>query len=670
MLEGNAVQIFDEDSKEMRRVKPGDIAILVSKNRDAEMIKSELKKIGLSAVTYSREKVLESFEAVRVKLMMESVLDPMNSSKVGNLLVSGFFGFDGDHLHSSIDDDGFLTHLQGVLTELNEIWFVQGFYAMMRHLLFEQESLHHFSTQPDSERVLTNLFHLADICAKAEQEKALSMGELYHWFLNEMKRAEDDDEKTQLLESDQKLIKILTVHTSKGLEFPVVFCPFLWEGTRKEKGDEFNEYHDNKNRLKINVDFRKEANADVVRKSRLESVSEEVRKAYVAITRAKYQCRIVWGSHTESHLSGLGGVFLGKKFIEKEIDNKLGDKDQHIKPTIFIDKIAAIQLEHGEYISLNKISQYQKRTETVKLPDQNETAAAFKPYSGPEQIQPGKRLDSFSSLSSHGGDVSQPDYDQTLESYVSFLESRSVQNRVKNIFSFPKGATAGTAIHKLFEHEKFEFATASQNNLIPIAEEVLEQYNYNKEWSGVLQTMMRDVAGAKINDLDLSSVERSDEIREMEFHFPTSDPDMGEILNIIRKDSSSKINEKSVQNYLTGFIDLTVRQNSKYYILDYKSNYMGDRIEDYEPEKLRKEIESAHYDMQYHIYTVALKKYLTARIPDFDYERDFGGVGYLFVRGMRKGSDNGVWWVKPSQKVINRLEEYLTATAKISEAQR
>ncbi len=670
MLEGNAVQIFDEDSKEMRRVKPGDIAILVSKNRDAEMIKSELKKIGLSAVTYSREKVLESFEAFRIKLMMESVLDPMNSSKVGNLLVSGFFGFDGDHLHSSIDDDGFLTHLQGVLTELNEIWFVQGFYAMMRHLLFEQESLHHFSTQPDSERVLTNLFHLADICAKAEQEKALSMGELYHWFLNEMKRAEDDDEKTQLLESDQKLIKILTVHTSKGLEFPVVFCPFLWEGTRKEKGDEFNEYHDNKNRLKINVDFRKEANADVVRKSRLESVSEEVRKAYVAITRAKYQCRIVWGSHKESHLSGLGGVFLGKKFIEKEIDNKLGDKDQHIKPTIFIDKIAAIQLEHGEYISLNKISQYQKRTETVKLPDQNETAAAFKPYSGPEQIQPGKRLDSFSSLSSHGGDVSQPDYDQTLESYVSFLESRSVQNRVKNIFSFPKGATAGTAIHKLFEHEKFEFATASQNNLIPIAEEVLEQYNYNKEWSGVLQTMMRDVAGAKINDLDLSSVERSDEIREMEFHFPTSDPDMDEILNIIRKDSSSKIKEKSVQNYLTGFIDLTVRQNGKYYILDYKSNYMGDRIEDYEPEKLRKEIESAHYDMQYHIYTVALKKYLTARIPDFDYERDFGGVGYLFVRGMRKGSDNGVWWVKPSEKVIKRLEEYLTATAKISEVQR
>ncbi|MDZ7757543.1 UvrD-helicase domain-containing protein [Rhodohalobacter sp.] len=664
MLEDKSLQIYDEDSKEMRRVEPGDIAILVSKNRDAEKVKRELKKVGLSAVTYSREKVLESFEATRIKLLMESILDPMNSSKAGNLLVSGFFGFDGDHLYGSKDDDGFITQLFELLNELNEIWFKQGFYAMMRHLLFEQESLHHFSTQPDSERVLTNLFHLSDICAKAEQEDALAMNELYHWFVDEMKRAEDDDEKTQLLESDQKLIKILTVHTSKGLEFPIVFCPFLWEGSRKEKGDEFNEYHDDNNRLKINVDFRKEANADVVKKSILESVSEEVRKAYVAITRAKYQCRIVWGSHTESHISGMGGVMLGKKFLEEELDNKLGDNDKQVEPTIFIDKITALQAKYSDYVSLNKISEYQKRTESVKLSDAVENVPAFQPYSGPEEIHPGRRLDSFSSLNSHGGDASQPDYDQTLDNYVSFLESSSEQKRVQNIFTFPKGATAGTAIHKLFEHEDFEFATAHQTNLVPIAEEVLEQYNFGKEWAGVLQKMMRDVTGAKIGDLDLSSVERSDEIREMEFHFPSSDPDLSEIISIIRKNASTDISKNNIQNYLTGFIDLTVRQNGKYYILDYKSNYLGDQIEDYQPDKLKEEIESANYDMQYHIYTVALKKYLTARIPDFDYDRDFGGVAYLFVRGMRAGVENGVWSVKPKKEVIDRLEKYLTSSAK------
>ncbi|PKD44702.1 exodeoxyribonuclease V subunit beta [Rhodohalobacter barkolensis] len=670
MLEDSTLQIFDEESEVMRRVKPGDIAILVAKNRDAEKVKHELKKVGLSAVTYSREKVLESFEAIRIKLLMESVLDPESSSKAGNLLVSGFFGFDGDHLYKAGDDESFLTQLFEILNQLNEIWYSHGFYAMIRHLLFKKESLHHFSAQPDSERVLTNLFHLADICAKAEQEHALSMGELYHWFLDEMKQAEDDDEKTQLLESDQKLIKILTVHTSKGLEFPIVFCPFLWEGTRKEKGDEFNEYHDENNRLKINVDFRKDANTEIVQKSILESVSEEVRKTYVAITRAKYQCRIIWGSHTESHLSGMGGIMLGKKFIEEQIDNKLGEKDKQVSTTKFIDIISEVQAQHADFISIKKISEYYQREEPVKLSDEFEAVPDFQPYSGPVKIQPGRRLDSFSSLTSHGGDASQPDYDQTLESYVSFLQDSSEQQRKQSIFTFPKGATAGTAIHKLFEHEDFEFAAANQTNLIPITEEVLDQYNFDKKWSGVLQKMMRDVTGSTIGDLDLSQVKRVDEIREMEFHFPSSDLQLDEILEIIRNSPHSHKNKSRLQNYLTGFIDLTVRQNGKYYILDYKSNYLGDQIEDYAPEKLRREIESVNYDVQYHIYTVALKKYLTTRIPNFDYDRDFGGVAYLFVRGMRADSNNGVWSVKPEKEVIDRLEIYLTSETNQEEMQR
>ena len=668
MLENGDIQIFDEQTEEMRSVKPGDIAILVSKNRDAENVKRKLKKVGLSAVTYSREKVLESFEADRIRLLMESVLDPENSFKAGNLLVSGFLGFDGDYLYREGKDDDFLTQLFEILNKLNEIWYKKGFHAMMRHLLFEYESLHYFSDQPDSERVLTNLFHLSDLCSKAEQEEGLSMGELYHWFIDEMKRAEDDDEKTQLLESDQKLIKILTVHTSKGLEFPIVFCPFLWEGARRDKGDEFNEYHDEENRLKINVDFRKDANQEVVKKSILESVSEEVRKTYVAITRAKYQCRIVWGSHTDSHLSGMGGILFGKEFLTEQFDNKLGEKEKEISTTKFIDTIAEVQSLHQDHISLNKISKYEQRTDPIKLPDETETIPEFQPYQGPLEIHPGRRMDSFSSLNSHGGDASLPDYDQTLDNYVSFLESGQAQKRERNIFTFPKGATAGTAIHKLFEHEDFEFAMADQTNLIPIAEEVLEHYNFEPEWSGVLQKMMRDVTGSVIGDLNLSEVELKDEIREMEFHFPSKDLDLDVILAIIRNETSVEIQESLIQNYLTGFIDLTVRQNGKYYILDYKSNYLSDQTDDYRSDSLKQEIESANYDVQYHIYTVALRKYLRTRIPDFDYDRDFGGVAYLFVRGMRSGSENGVWSVKPKREIIDRLESYLTSDKNRMEA--
>ncbi|WP_069131003.1 exodeoxyribonuclease V subunit beta [Rhodohalobacter halophilus] len=666
MLESSGLQIMDEESEVMRAVRPGDIAILVSRNSDAEKVKRELKKVGLSAVTYSREKVFESFESTRVKLLMESVMDPESGKKMNNLLVSGFLGFDGENLSSELDRDEFIVRLSETLNHLNEIWYKQGFYTMLRHLLFKYESLHHFSEQPNSERVLTNLFHLADLCAKAEQEHAFSMRELYHWFLDEMKRAEDDDEKTQLLESDQKLIKILTVHTSKGLEFPIVFCPYLWEGTRKENGTEFNEYHDENNRLKINVDFRKEGSQEAVRKSMMESVAEEVRKTYVAITRAKYQCRIIWGSHSESHLSGMGGILLEKIFLDENIDNKLGDNKKHISSTIFIDRISDLHRKNSEYISLQKVSEYQKREKPVRLVEQLESVPEFKPYNGPERLPAGRRLESFSSLNTHGGDTGEQDYDQTLDNYVSFLEDEKKMGE-RTIFTFPKGATAGTAIHKLFEHEDFEFATADQTDLIPIAEQVLEQYNFDQKWSGVLQKMMRDVAASDIGDLKLKEVGRDDEIREMEFHFPSSETELEEILSIIRQSSSGYIKKGDVQNYLTGFIDLTIRQNGKYYILDYKSNYLGDQVEDYSPEKLKQEIEAAHYDVQYHIYTVALKKYLETRIPDFNYDEDFGGVAYLFVRGMRAGSESGVWKVKPNKDIIDRLETYLTATTTTAE---
>jgi exodeoxyribonuclease V beta subunit len=628
LLEEGELKIFDESEQQIRRLQPGDIAILVAKNRDAEHVKRELKRIGLGAVTYSRENVFQSFEAVRLHILMEAVLHPNGGSKAGNLLVSGFYGFDGNRLAASLSDDEGLSAISDKLQELNEIWYTKGFYPMIRKLLFEDRKLHHFASQPNSERVLTNLFHLADLCSRAEQQEALSMSELYDWFTDEIRnKDEEDDEKTQLLESDQKLIKILTVHSSKGLEFPVVFCPYLWEGTYRLKRDDFHEYHDNDNRLKINVDYQMDDEAaEALKRSMMESISEEARKAYVALTRAKYHCRVVWGSHTDSNISGLGPILLGSYFVERNRDNNLGDKEKQISP---------------------------ENESADQLPE-------FQAYSGPAEIRRGQRLESFSSLNSHG-DASQPDYDQVLDRYISFLETDEPEKRKYTIFEFPKGATPGTAIHKLFEHEDFSFSTASESDLIPIAKEVLEEYHLDTKWAETLQVMIRQVSGSVIGSLRMEEIERSDEIREMEFHFPSNNVNLENILEIIREGLPAESSLNGLHNYLTGFIDLIVRQNGKYYILDYKSNYLGDSVDDYTTERLREEITSANYDLQYHIYTVALRKYLAARDPGFNYERDFGGVAYLFVRGMESGTDSGVWFDKPDIQVIDELERALTA---------
>src|SRR5690625_7811265 len=110
-----------------------------------------------------------------------------------------------------------------------------------------------------------------------------------------------------------------------------------------------------------------------------------------------------------------------------------------------------------------------------------------------------------------------------------------------------------------------------------------------------------------------------------------------------------------MHHLMTGFIDLIVRQNGRYYILDYKSNYLGDTPEDYSVESLREEILRSDYDLQYHLYVVALVKYLRERMPGFNYEEHFGGVGYLFVRGMEADTERGGWFHRPEEGARQRI---------------
>ena len=110
---------------------------------------------------------------------------------------------------------------------------------------------------------------------------------------------------------------------------------------------------------------------------------------------------------------------------------------------------------------------------------------------------------------------------------------------------------------------------------------------------------------------------------------------------------------------MTGFIDLIVRQEGKFYIIDYKSNHLGDSLSGYEAPALEREMVEAGYDLQAHLYLVALVRYLEKSMPGFRYETHIGGILYLFVRGMRKGSGNGVWFRRPEETRIRELSKTL-----------
>ncbi len=281
-------------------------------------------------------------------------------------------------------------------------------------------------------------------------------------------------------------------------------------------------------------------------------------------------------------------------------------------------------------------------------------------YKGRSVLEVQRQMESFSSLTSHDAEPGDPDYDQVMESYISAIHQERGDTQELNIFTFPRGATAGTAIHKLFEDQNFRFDTALDDDHTSIIKKVLEQYQIDDKWKAVTEKMIRNVISAKIPGLNLANVKKQEQLREMEFHFKAKQPSLENILEIIRNDGASQQSKKNdVKHFLTGFIDLIVRQNGKFYIVDYKSNYLGDTLDDYSSENLKEEIYNASYDVQYHLYTVALLKYLKSRMKEFNYQRDFGGVAYLFVRGMREGQGSGVWFHKPDEAVIRNLTDEL-----------
>ncbi|MEX1062318.1 MAG: UvrD-helicase domain-containing protein, partial [Balneolaceae bacterium] len=208
-----------------RPLTGGDIAILISSHKDAGNLKQRLHNLGVDAVTYSREIVFQTAEASKLEMLMSAVLDPADPKALKNVLMSGFFGNNLNRLYALQENEEQWQNFREILADLNEQWQKSGFYTVFRKLMMEYGALRYFTEYQDSERMITNLQQLAELCAFAERDQNLDGPLLLNWFRRRMTQAGDEEEDTLRLESDQDLVKISTIHNSKGLEFPVVFCP-------------------------------------------------------------------------------------------------------------------------------------------------------------------------------------------------------------------------------------------------------------------------------------------------------------------------------------------------------------------------------------------------------------------------------------------------------------
>ncbi len=285
-------------------------------------------------------------------------------------------------------------------------------------------------------------------------------------------------------------------------------------------------------------------------------------------------------------------------------------------------------------------------------PDQAATAPQLKHFSG--RIDKRWRITSYSGLvNSANSHTEQPDYDQA--------EDYQPQSAEHNRFGFPRGADAGICLHSIFELIAFDEPSGHPD----IIRDQLARAGFDDSWQTVIQSWIQDILDTPLTGGgSLAQINTQARVNEMAFFFPLESVDRSRFNRVLTQHGHAPLptGYQQLHGLMGGFIDLVFEHQGKYYLLDYKSNHLGNNFEDYLPDQLQSAIDHHRYDLQYLIYSLALHRYLKNRIRDYDYAQHFGGVYYLFLRGMQPQNTpaTGVYFSQPASSLIEALDQLCT----------
>ncbi|QXP88510.1 exodeoxyribonuclease V subunit beta [Methylococcus capsulatus] len=638
-----------------RALRASDIAVLVRRHAQGRLIRQALARLGVGSVELSQASVFHTLEAEEIERILLAVLEPGRDRLLRAALATEIMGCDALTIAGISADEDRLLEIMLRFGEYRELWQLRGFGPMYRRLLHDEGVARRVLAQPDGERRLTNLLHLGELLHQA-QAGLTSPDALLRWLQSRRRDSAAQEDAQLRLESDQNLVQIVTIHKSKGLEYPVVFCPYLWDGNRGARGEQEGiEYHDESG-VPV-LDFRPEAKNDPGIKwlRRQEEDAETLRLIYVALTRAVQRCYLFAGVYRtkrgasascgESTRSMLNWLACGKDHSpEQWQDAKTRLDPAHIEAgwRALPDAIGVAPMPAIVVPAMAGPSSGLERL------------AAQTP---PAWIPPGWSTGSFTSLvraMEAGGEGR----DHDALSLAPALGPPPAALPENDILRFPRGAAAGTCIHHLFEQADFT-DPAGWDDAIGRALALRPQGSETAA-PAMLKSLLADVLATDLGDgLRLSEIGRGQRLSELAFRLPAEGMDPVRLNALLRDHgyAMGKLDFRLLSGYLQGAIDLVFRHRSRYYLLDWKSNHLGYTREDYGPPALAETMAAEGYHLQYLLYTVALDRYLARRLPGYAYTSHFGGVYYLFVRGVRPAwRGAGVYFQRPAEDCIAALD--------------
>ncbi len=621
-----------------RPVQASDITVLVRNRLEAAQVREALQTLGIPSVYLSnRDSVFETLEAQELLWLLQAVLAPERENTLRSALATSMFGLTALDIENLNQDEQAWDALVEEFSEYRQIWRQHGVMPMLRALMTARHIAENLLATRGGERRLTDILHISELLQEAASQLE-SEHALVRWLAQHIAEPDSNAASQQMrLESDKHLVQIVTIHKSKGLEYPLVWLPFI---ARFRKQDQAF-YHDRETFAAVLDLGQDEASLELAEAERL---AEDLRLLYVALTRAVWHCSLGVAplssrksGNSDFHLSALGRLLqAGEAMDAAGLAARLAD---------FCHGDIALQIP-GEL----DLTPWQAPAATIPRLSARELQ---------RRIADDWRVTSYSGLQQHGFSGGQdllPRLDVDAAGVGEVVEEPQLTPH-----QFPRGAAPGTFLHSLFEELDFTQ---------PVPEgwmaEKLQLSGFDAQWAPVLTDWLGGVLKTRLPgpDIALNQLAARDKQVEMAFYLPIAQLLTAERLDALIRQydplsaDTPPLDFRQVRGMLKGFIDLVFRHEGRYYLLDYKSNWLGEDREAYTRPAMEQAMRAHRYDLQYQLYSLALHRYLRHRLADYDYDRHFGGVIYLFLRGMDgQEGGQGIFTTRPVRPLIDGLDQ-------------
>ena len=726
----------DED---YRLVGPGDIAVLVRTKHESRRVHGALIDVGVPAVRSGADNVFGSEEARELQLWLGTLAAPGRDGPARAAATTRLFGRNAAQLLALDAEEPSAVKAWDLwldrLARWRELQEKRGFLTALRAAMSDEDVPRTLLAGRGGERRLTNLNHVAELLHAAEVSDRLHLSGLLSWLQQRRAEAEqeDEDEESELrLDRDDEAVSILTMHKCKGLQFPIVFAPFLWGAKVPKPSDACHIAPSKTDPTRRLLDLRADR-GDTPQRAVTESRKEALRLLYVAVTRAKHRCVLYTGhvnllqnapmapalhgepgdTHANRLDAGWERATAGPLTLWADLSQLADGSGSLLADGAATIAVSACEPATGMTWESRDRSEEPLQTRTFLRRGLDRlwrrysytalTSGKHASYAPVEPQQPEGRDVDADDASAEAAQDSGPN---------PFAPRYDLPDDVESVplSGFPAGAHAGTFLHEIYEFTDFQLAdpaadpVAGQDALGGLLDDLLPQHGFAPDrWRellahGITETL-RTPLGGLLGDVRLCDVPKTARFDELRFDFPVAGGEshggsdhpsrvrsehLIEALLLRSPDDRMRapyleglreLKLGHLAGFMTGSIDLVFRHavdgQQRWFVADYKSNRLDPRRQRRYPQQhfchegMRYEMEQHHYFLQYHIYALALHRYLRWRLgkDNYDYDRDFGGVYYLFIRGMtgaqtpREGDRvNGCFHDRPPRAVIEALD--------------